>query len=111
MQIKENIENNFYNIEIIGDLDASSAIQLDQVFEKIVKNGYQNILIDCTNLMYIASAGLGVFVSHVESFKEQNIFCALYAMSDKVKNIFQILGLDSLLLIVENKEAALRAKR
>ncbi len=109
MQIKEYTEKNIHTIEIIGDLDASSAIQLDQVLEKALQDGRKKILIDCQNLMYIASAGLGVFVSHIETFKEQNIHCALYNMSDKVKNIFQILGLDSLLVIVKDRETALHS--
>ncbi|TAE75432.1 MAG: anti-sigma factor antagonist [Bacteroidetes bacterium] len=109
MQIKEYTEKNIHTIEIIGDLDASSAIQLDKAFEDALLKGQKKILIDCKNLMYIASAGLGVFVSHIESFKEQNINCILYNMSDKVKNIFQILGLDSLLMIVKDREAALHS--
>ncbi|TAG05822.1 MAG: anti-sigma factor antagonist [Cytophagia bacterium] len=108
MQIKEYTEKSIYTIEIIGDLDASSAIQLDQILEKVVENGTKKVLIDCKNLMYIASAGLGVFVSHIETFKEQNVFCVLYDMSDKVKNIFQILGLDTLLKIVKDRETALQ---
>jgi anti-sigma B factor antagonist len=62
--------------------------------------------VDCGALEYISSAGLGVFMSYVEEFKDQNIVMVLYGMSEIVANTFQILGLNELLNITSVKAMA-----
>ena len=73
----------------------------------MVSNGDPTILIDCAGLNYISSAGLGVFMSYIEDVNTKNIKMALYGLNDKVKNVFEILGLDQLLTIVNTKKEAL----
>ena len=106
MQIKTTNEEQFHIIEIYGDVDASSSITLDTAIEEAVKDDKKQILVDCSNLNYISSAGLGVFMSHIEEFKEKGICFTLFGLSSKVKNVFEILGLDQLLQIVDSKEEA-----
>lgn len=90
-------------IAIIGEIDASSSIELDLAIAKSVGEGYTKILVDCSGLEYISSAGLGVFMSYIEEFKEKGISMILFAMSDRVANTFEILGLNELLNIVKDK--------
>lgn len=104
IQIRNSIEKTHYKIIIEGDVDASSSIYLDQAIAKAIEDGHQNILIDCTNLNYISSAGLGVFMSYIEELEDRQINLIIYGLSEKVKNVFQILGLDQLLKIVDAKE-------
>lgn len=93
-------------IALIGEIDASSSIELDLAIARSVGEGYQKILVDCSALEYISSAGLGVFMSYVEEFKDKNIRMVLYGMNDKVANTFQILGLNELLNITIDKDQA-----
>lgn len=90
----------------IGEIDASSSIELDLTIAKSVGEGYTKILVDCSSLEYISSAGLGVFMSYIEEFKDKDIKMALFAMNEKVINTFEILGLSELLTIVNTKEEA-----
>lgn len=106
MQIIENEEQEFFILQIFGDIDAASSIALDKALEKTIAQNKKNILIDCTNLKYISSAGLGVFMSYIQAFEEKSILFALFGLSEKVKNVFQILGLDELLQIVDSKNDA-----
>lgn len=93
-------------IALIGEIDASSSIELDLSIAKSVGEGYTKILVDCSALEYISSAGLGVFMSYIEEFKDRNIRMVLFGMSDKVKNTFDILGLNELLQIGKDKVEA-----
>jgi len=43
----------------------------------------------------------------MQDFKEKDIKMVLYGLSEKVKNVFKILGLDSILPIVDNKIEAI----
>ena len=91
---------------LIGEIDASSSIELDLAIAKSVGEGYFKILIDCNALDYISSAGLGVFMSYIEEFKDRNIKMVLFGMNEKVANTFSILGLNELLKIGKDKEQA-----
>jgi anti-sigma B factor antagonist len=106
VQIDTIKENDVTILNINGDVDASSSIQLDESLGAIVSNGDPKILIDCGGLNYISSAGLGVFMSYIEDVNSKNIKMALFGLNDKVMNVFEILGLDQLLTIVKTKKEA-----
>ncbi|MEO9872470.1 STAS domain-containing protein [Ekhidna sp.] len=106
-----NTENNdgIHFITVNGDIDAGSSIYLDNAFKEALGDGEKKIIADLSGLDYISSAGLGVFISHLDEFKLQNIELALFGINDSVKQVFDILGLEKLLTIEETKEAAIKA--
>ena len=99
-------EGDYYIINISGDIDASSSIFLDEAISTAMEENQDKVIIDCSDLNYISSAGLGVFMSYLEEFTSRKVRLALFGLNDKVLNVFQILGLDQLLQIVETKDAA-----
>jgi anti-sigma B factor antagonist len=101
----ETREDRYYVI-VAGEVDASSSIHLDNAISKAVNSGYKKIYVDCNELNYISSAGLGVFMSYIQEFEVQDIIFVIYGLNPKVKNVFQILGLDQLLTIVNSEEQA-----
>jgi anti-sigma B factor antagonist len=98
-------EEEFCIIKVEGEVDASSSIYLDNKIGEAIKS-HKKILVDCEDLKYISSAGLGVFMSYINEMEEGEIRMVLYGISDKVKNVFQILGLDQLINLVDSKEDA-----
>jgi len=106
MQLNETKDGKYWIIAVAGDVDASSSIHLDKAIEAALQTGQKNILIDGTKMQYIASAGLGVFVSRIEEFKDKEVHFAIFGLNDRVKNVFQILGLDKLLSIVADLQQA-----
>lgn len=106
MDISSEKEGNYYLMSIEGDLDASSCILLDKAIAEAVENEEKKIIIDCSRLNYISSAGLGVFMSYIQDFENNKISLALFNVSGKVKNVFEILGLDELITIVNSKQEA-----
>jgi anti-sigma B factor antagonist len=106
IHIKRLQEDGMDVIVLIGEIDASSSIELDLAIAKSVGEGFARILIDCSSLEYISSAGLGVFMSYIEEFKDKNIDMVLFGMNDKVANTFEILGLHELLKIGKDKVEA-----
>jgi anti-sigma B factor antagonist len=108
VHIKRLQENGTDIIAVIGEIDASSSIELDLAIAKSVGEGFKRILVDCHALEYISSAGLGVFMSYIEEFHEKKIQMVLFGLKEKVVNTFEILGLAELLHIRENKNEALK---
>ncbi len=103
MNIKQDYDNGLLTILLDGELDASSAISVDDVIKEAYDREQYNIVFDCQELKYISSAGLGVFVSYLEEFKEKNGQLLFFGMSDSVYEIFRILGLDRILNIFKSK--------
>jgi anti-sigma B factor antagonist len=98
-------EEDFYIIKVSGDVDAGSSIHLDNKIGEIIKTE-KKILVDCNDLEYISSAGLGVFMSYIHEMEESEIKMVLFGLGNNVKNVFHILGLDQLINMVESKEDA-----
>lgn len=107
LQIEKNIENDHSILSLIGEIDASNSVELDEVILEMVQGGVRNILVDCSQLEYISSAGLGVFMSYLEEFQEKEIKLVIFGLKDKVFQVFNILGLDQLIKIRSTKKDAL----
>lgn len=107
INITKESEHGIYIIKVEGDVDASSSIYLDKAISDAVEKGQKNIVIDCTELQYISSAGLGVFMSYIQDFEDSDSKFVLFGLSKKVANVFEILGLDQLLTIVDTKDQAI----
>lgn len=86
-------EKQLYHICLCGELDACSCISMDEAMEKAIQQHPKEIQIDCQSLYYISSAGLGVFISHLQKLASLNIKLVLHNMSPAVRNIFEITGL------------------
>lgn len=93
-------------ISVAGEVDASSSIQLDSAIQRAIGDGYKKIMVDCSGLNYISSAGLGVFMSYIQELESKEINMVLFSLQEKVFHVFQILGLDQLLKIVDDKTGA-----
>jgi len=107
IEIKEEQLDTAYKLAISGEVDASSSIHLDNALSKALAE-HKKILVDLTNLEYISSAGLGVFISYLEEIRGNDIELVLFGLKEKVKQVFQILGIHDLMTIAENEDGALR---
>ncbi|MBC6401162.1 MAG: STAS domain-containing protein [Ekhidna sp.] len=103
---KENKEG-IHLISVKGEIDAGSSILLDNAFKEAIENKEKRIATDLSGLEYISSAGLGVFISHLEEFSTNNAKLVLFGINESVKQVFEILGLEKLLLIVETEKDAI----
>lgn len=103
MEIIETLEAEVAELKVIGDLDANSSIELDEHLQASFSSGKYNFCIDCSELRYISSAGLGVFISHLELINHNNGRFVFFSMNNQVFETFKILGLHEVMQIAENK--------
>ncbi|MCH7409564.1 STAS domain-containing protein [Belliella sp. DSM 111904] len=108
LKIETKHDSNFTTLHLIGEVDASNSVELDEHISGLVDSGVQKILVDGSALEYISSAGLGVFMSYIEDFQEKNISLVIFGLNERVYQVFRILGLDQLIQIKSDKEEALR---
>ena len=96
-------------IELKGYLDAHTAPDLENAFQKLLTEKKFNIIVNCRDLSYISSAGLGVFMAYVEDVRKNQGDIKLSNMTPKVYNVFDLLGFPVLYEIYkEEKEAVTR---
>ena len=107
LQLERIKEENKDILRLIGEVDASNSVLLDQSMQEILQQGATFLLIDGSQLAYISSAGLGVFMSYLDDFSEQGIRFAIFGLNEQVSEVFKILGLDRLIKIAQDKSTAI----
>ncbi len=95
-------------IDLRGYLDAHTAPELEKVFQTLMEGKKFNIVVNCKELNYISSAGLGVFMAYIEDVRKNNGDIKLTNMSPKVYNIFDLLGFPLLYDITKDEAEAIR---
>ncbi len=90
-----------------GELDAHTASELEAAIRKCQEENSYQIIVNGENLQYISSAGLGVFMAHIEEVRENGGDIKIAALQPKVFNVFDLLGFPMLFDIVETEAEAL----
>jgi anti-sigma B factor antagonist len=98
-------------IKLKGYLDAHTAPALENKFDELINNNKYKIVVDFQDLAYISSAGLGVFMAYIEKVRENRGDIKLASMSEKVYNIFDLLGFPLLYEIFKTEEEAIKKFR
>lgn len=82
-----------------------------QEFEKSVQSALEEknfrILINCKDLQYINSSGLGVLMGVIEEIQDNDGFLYLSNMNETVFNIFDTLGFTHLFKVFDTEEEAI----
>lgn len=94
-------------LDLVGELDAHTKSEFEAAIQKCQQNGKHKIVVNCERLLYIASAGLGVFMGHIDEIREQGGDIKIAALKPNVFNVFDLLGLPLLFNILETEEEAI----
>jgi len=94
-----------------GYLDAHTAPQFEKTIQEEFNAGHVRIVVDCTGLTYISSAGLGVFMSFIEDVREAGGDIKLCSIVPAVYQVFEILGFPELFDIVADRPTAIERFR
>jgi anti-sigma B factor antagonist len=94
-------------INLKGFLDAHTAPTLENNFTQLINSNKYKIVVNFEDLAYISSAGLGVFMAYIESIRDNRGDIKFTNMSDKVFNIFDLLGFPLLYEIYKNEDEAI----
>lgn len=94
-------------INLKGYLDAHTAPALENNFTQLIDSNRFKIVVNFEELAYISSAGLGVFMAYIEKIRDNKGDIKLSNMTDKVYNIFDLLGFPLLYEIFKSEEDAI----
>lgn len=91
-----------------GYLDAHTYPTFESALQTLIDESRFKIVVNFSELSYISSAGLGVFMGFIETVRNNAGDIKLCAMSPKVFKVFDLLGFPTIYEIHETEEAAVR---
>ena len=106
--VKETVSDNCVLVPKPG-VDSSSAAQFEEVLMEGVEATGGKVVIDCSELDYISSAGLRAVLIAAKLSKSKGGKLILCAMKRNIRKIFDTSGFTQLLPIVPSREEAMAA--
>jgi len=85
-----------YVATLEGEMDTAAAVEAEEVLKPIYNSNGKDVIIDCTNLEYIASSGLRILLSILKGAKAGGSKVVMRGVNDDIKNVFQMTGFISI---------------
>lgn len=92
MKIEVKIDGNTICASIEGRLDTVNAVACEKEFQPLKDNADKEIVIDCTNLDYISSSGLRLFLSLRKAVEAKGGKMIVEHINNDIRNVFTITG-------------------
>lgn len=105
MTLKEQVVNGVNILELHGKLEGHNEVFENQMKEFVQKS--TNIIVDCSNLDFINSFGLRVFLSSLKTIQSKDGKFLISNLNQNILEIFKISGFSKLFEIYDSKEIAL----
>jgi anti-anti-sigma factor len=93
-------------IRVVGRVDATTAPEFESRLKSYV-NGRSHLILELDAADYISSAGLRAMISAQKTLKAKSGQLVLAQVSEKVKEVLQLAGLDPLFPMYPSTEAAI----
>lgn len=94
-----------------GFLDAHTAPDFETALQELVNEDRVKIVVNLAELVYISSAGLGVFMGFIEDIRKKDGDIKLAEPTEKVFRVFDLLGFPVLYDIVTTESEAVEKYR
>ncbi len=91
-----------------GHLDAHSVEKFENEMVRMIENNVFNIIVNCSNLNYISSAGMGIIMGYLDEIREKGGDIKLSNVIERVYEIFDLVGFTEIYDFVENEQEAIK---
>ena len=109
MEVLESRSGNTVIIDVRGRVDSNTARAFEEKLLGAVVPADPALVVDCTQLDYISSAGLRVMLMAAKKVRAAKGRLALCGLRPHVREVFDVSGFSSLFLIHPARDAALAA--
>lgn len=94
-----------------GYLDAHTAPEFEKALQELIDENRVCIVVNLSDLTYISSAGLGVFMGFIEDIRKKRGDIKLAEPNSKVFRVFDLLGFPVLYEIYNKESEAIEKYR
>ena len=81
-----------YVATLEGEMDTAAALEVEETLKPLYTSDGKDVIIDCTNLEYIASSGLRILISILKGAKSAGSRVMMRNVNDDIKNVFKLTG-------------------
>lgn len=103
MDVSHSQEMGFDVITLSGNFDTASAEARERDIMDIVGDGSGKMLVDFSDVPFIASSGLRILLKVAQAVKVGNGELHLCALNDTVREVFEISGFDRIINVAGSK--------
>ena len=96
-------------VEIEGRIDARTAPEVEEALQALLEKNFYKIIVDFTQVNYISSGGLRVFLTVLKQTRSNNGDLKLVNLIPNVEKIFKLAGFTKIFNIIGDVESALNA--
>jgi anti-anti-sigma factor len=107
MKIHTKDQNDVKIVLLEGELDTNTSPQAEAHLNELRANGIQKILLNFEKLEFISSAGLRVLLATAQTLKKDGGELRVCNLNPEVKEVFDISGFSTLLMVFENEAEGL----
>ena len=94
-------------VVVSGYLDGDTAPKFMRAMQELLSEGATRIVLDMEAVPYMSSAGFGLIAGTRQQLADRDGKLVIVGLSDKLRKIFDNLGLSSMVPIVGDRQAAL----
>ncbi|HSJ04818.1 MAG: STAS domain-containing protein [Verrucomicrobium sp.] len=107
MTLESEISPTLTLVKLSGQVDTLTATELESKLVDLAEKSSRALLVDCSDLVYINSAGLRVFLIVAKKMENDGGVCAFCGLNANVRLVFETIGFDRILKLYDNREVAL----
>ena len=107
MQISTRTERGVTVVAVVGKLDSKTSPDAQRQFDAILAGGARALVVDCTELDYISSAGLRVLLGAAKRLGGARAL-RLFGLNQTVGEVFDISGFSTILAVFATEGEALQ---
>lgn len=85
-----------YMVTLEGEMDTAAAMEAEEVLKPLYQSNGKDVIIDCTNLEYIASSGLRILLRILKDAKASGSHVVLKGVNEDIKTVFRLTGFISI---------------
>ena len=95
-------EKDLWDVKITGEVDIYTSDKMKETLNEMVEEKKSEIQIDCKELSYIDSSGLGVLIGILKKLKEEDKNLVVLNARSNILKLLSITGLDKVFIVREN---------
>ena len=95
-------------VSLCGRLDSTSTPEFQSSMREIIASGEARVVIDCSELRYVSSVGIGAFVQSAQTLGAAGGSLSFVGLTQHVRSVFEMVGLITFFQIFSSRQDAIK---
>ncbi|MCK5241631.1 STAS domain-containing protein [bacterium] len=109
IEVRKQDQKGITIVDVAGVVDTGTTLLLDEHLSALLREEKYKLVINLAEVPYVSSAGWGLFISLLQKTREHEGDIKLMAMSQEVRNVFNMLAFSNLISAFLTEEEAIAA--